>query len=410
MNNSLQNVLDHYKNAECPSLTGGHLFSRFATDMAFSGILSKNKIRVSQLWTDGMGDLQQDGLCILIDGKAVTDEEEARSAIARCGGISKVEKVRLFFLQSKSKNSFDLTEFNTFTSGIENFLLNDKVPAGSNCKIQAWWHVWRLIYKEIFKAVGPNKPEVVITAVIAFSGSDLNNEYIEDQKKVVNKKVSLSLRFPVKVVFKTLGEKELLELYAKRKQAAAKKASQPAKAPDAPAQRQAPAAKKQPAPVQSAPAQAAGIVSPWKVKEILRQCRQDPDGYVFLAELGGKVRVLGPLKEYIAKFPGHFQFDCSGEKVRAVRSATRQPCQRQDAAPEARDELRSFINGRIATVDTYDRSGSVLTKNYGEIAFNFSDLMYPLQERELDSGKFARFEVDLWRGSYKVKGGTLQVI
>ncbi len=406
MNNSLQNVLDRYKNAECPSLTGGHLFSRFATDMAFSGILSKNNIRVSQLWTDGMGDLQQDGLCILIDGKAVTDEEEARSAIARCGGISKVGKVGLFFLQSKSKNSFDLTEFNTFTSGIENFLLNDKVPAGSNCKIQAWWHVWRLIYKEIFKAVGPNKPEVVITAVIAFSGSDLNNEYIEDQKKVVNKKVYLSLRFPVKVVFKTLGEKDLLELYAKRKQAAAKKASQPAKAPDAPVQRPYSPAKKQPAPVQPA----AGIVSPWKVKEILRQCRQDPDGYVFLAELGGKVRVLGPLKEYIAKFPGHFQFDCSGEKVRAVKSASRQKYQRQDAAPEARDELRSFINGRIATVDTYDCSGTVLTKKYGEIAFNFTDLMYHDQEKDLDMGKFARFEVMLWRGSYKVKGGTFQVI
>ena len=347
---SLQEALNRYRDAECPSLSGGHLFSRFATDMAFSEILSRNKIRISQLWTDGTGDLQQDGLCILIDGKAVVDEEEAKSMIARRDGISCAGKVELFFLQSKSKNSFDLAEFNTFTSGIQNFLLNDKVPAGTNCKIQAWWHVWRLINKELSKTVG-QKPEVVINVFIAFSGSDLKNEYIEDQKQVVKKNVALSLRFPVKFVYKTLGEKELCTLYAKRQQSSARKASQPVQAPDGTAQRQSSPVKKRPAPVR------------WQSSSV------------------------------------HV----------AVRSVHRQQYQHPDMTRAVRDELRNFVSGRIVSVDTYDCSGIVETKKHGEIAFNFSDLMYPLQEMDLDSGKFARFELELWRGGYKVKGGTLQV-
>ena len=70
MMGNIANYLNNYRKTECPSITSeGMLFSRFGIDMVlFDKILAKTIVRVSQVWTDSSGDLQIDGLCILIDG------------------------------------------------------------------------------------------------------------------------------------------------------------------------------------------------------------------------------------------------------------------------------------------------------------------------------------------------------
>lgn len=148
---SIENALSRYQRMECPSITSaGMLFSRFGIEMTLSEkILAKQIVRVSQVWTDSSGDLQIDGLCILIDGELVTDADEATNSIMLKGGIENISRVELFFIQSKNKKSFSVSEFNHFSSGVQNFVTNKSVPAGVNAKVENWYKVWKVIQNSI---------------------------------------------------------------------------------------------------------------------------------------------------------------------------------------------------------------------------------------------------------------------
>lgn len=442
MMGNITNYLNNYRKTECPSITSdGMLFSRFGIDMAlFDKILAKTVVRVSQVWTDSSGDLQIDGLCILIDGELVTDVDEAKSLIMMKGGMNQIHRVELYFIQSKSKRSFSVNEFNHFSAGVQNFVTNRTVPAHVNAKIENWFRIWRVIDEEIRK--NHSKPEVIANLFIVFNGDRLDNELLVDQMKNFQQNLPRCSSV-TQVKFKAIGADELIEIYKRRtaeNQSQRVHINRPVNRPfihrseenQSRVHRQTGNTKhsnscgkyKQES-VQTRPQvvhrqnpQYFSTCTPInEVENAIRQCVQDPNGYVFLADLGAAVNINGSLKCYLSKFPQHFQFDNNRLplKVKIVgegfnASSTTRPQAVNNSSVEKRNELRKVISGRITTVDAVDWSGTIEASGYGSIPFYFSDLVYPEQETELTPGSFVRFEVTTWCNMTKVKNNTLQVI
>ena len=440
MMGNIANYLNNYRKTECPSITSeGMLFSRFGIDMVlFDKILAKTIVRVSQVWTDSSGDLQIDGLCILIDGELVTDIDEAKSLIMIRGGIRQIHRVELYFIQSKSKKSFSVNEFNHFSAGVQNFVTNKSVPAKVNAKIENWFKIWQVIDKEIHTT--HSQPEVIANMFIVFNGDRLDHTLLVDQMK--NFQQNLPRCSSVKQVkYKAIGTNELIEIYKRRTAANQSQRVHVARPVNRPFVHRAGdtqlSTHRQFANTHTAydheqketqtslhanhrlktQTQYKSCISINEVKKAIRQCYQDPNGYVFLSDLGAVANVNGSLKFYLSKFPQHFQFDNNrlplkvkiiGEGYNSLASIS--PKQVIDSSVEKRNELRKIISGRITTVDTADWSGTIEASGYGSISFYFSDLIHPEQENELTPGSFVRFEVGTWCNMTKVKSNTLMVI
>jgi len=425
MTGNIANYLNNYRKTECPSITSeGMLFSRFGIDMVlFDKILEKTVVRVSQVWTDSSGDLQIDGLCILIDGEIVTDIDEAKSLIMIKGGMEMVNKVELYFVQSKSKKSFSVNDFNHFKGGVENFVTNRHTPTGINAKIENWFRIWRVIEDEILKT--NSQMEVIANMFIVFNGDTLDHALLVDQMKNFMQNLPRCSTV-THVKYKAIGANELIEIYKRRtavnqsrKVHVARPVNRPfvhktVEPPTRPhRQFENPNVTHWSNPQQ----QCKSFVSINEVKNAIRQCNQDPNGYVFLADLGAAVNVNGSLKFYLSKYPQHFQFDnnrlplkvkIAGEGCRPESTASPQAF--TESSVDKRNELRKVISGRITTVDTDDWSGTIEASGYGSIPFYFSDLVCPEQENELTPGAFVRFEVAKWCDMTKVKNNTLMVI
>lgn len=442
MMGNIANYLNNYRKTECPSITSeGMLFSRFGIDMVlFDEILAKTVVRVSQVWTDSPGDLQIDGLCILLDGELVADVDEAKSLIMMKGGMEQINRVELYFIQSKSKKSFSVSEFNHFSSGVQNFVTNRTVPAKVNAKIENWFSIWKVIEKEIRRT--NSQPEVIANMFIVFNGDSLNNDSLVDQMKNFQQNLPRCSSV-TQVKYKDIGANKLIKIYKRRIAANQNQrfhVSRPENHPlvhekgktqtdsrrpfenhhttndyGSNGQERSPS---RPHVVQRSNSQQYKFCTPIsEVKNAIRQCNQDPNGYVFLADLGAVANVNGSLKFYLSKFPQHFQFDNNRHpsKVKIVgelynSSVTIRPMQLDDSSVEKRNELRKIISGRVITVDTADWSGTIEASGYGSIPFCFSDLVNPEQETELTPGSFVRFEVTTWRNMTKVKSNTLTVI
>lgn len=440
MMGNIANYLNNYRKTECPSITSeGMLFSRFGIDMAlFDKILAKTVVRVSQVWTDSSGDLQIDGLCILLDGELVIDVDEAKSLIMIKGGMNQIHKVELYFIQSKSKKSFSVNEFNHFSAGVQNFVTNRSVPAKVNAKIENWFKIWQVIDEEIRRT--HSQPEVIANMFIVFNGDTLDHALLVDQMKNFQQNLPRCSSV-TQVKYKAIGTNELIEIYKRRtaaNQSQRVHVSRPLNRPfvhragdtQSSPHRQfvnphtaynyeqietqtSPHAGHRPNPQ----TQYKSCVSINEVKNAIRQCNQDPNGYVFLADLGAVANVNGSLKFYLSKFPQHFQFDNNRLplKVKIVgegyhASTTTRPQQFNNSSVAKRNELRKVISGRITTVDTADWSGTIEASGYGSIPFYFSDLIHPEQENDLTPGSFVRFEVTTWCNMTKVKNNTLMVI
>ncbi len=440
MMGNIANYLNNYRKTECPSITSeGMLFSRFGIDMAlFDKILAKTVVRVSQVWTDSSGDLQIDGLCILLDGELVTDIDEAKSLIMMKGGMKQIHRVELYFIQSKSKKSFSVNEFNHFSAGVQNFITNRTVPAQVNTKIENWFKIWKVIEDEIRKT--HSQLEVIANMFIVFNGDTLDHALLVDQMKNFQQNLPRCSSV-TQVKYKAIGANELIEIYKRRTAANQSQRVHVSRPVNRPFVHR--AGETQPSPHRlfvnphtaynyeqiethtsshtshrpNPKTQYKSCVSINEVKNAIRQCNQDPNGYVFLADLGAVANVNGSLKFYLSKFPQHFQFDNNRHplKVKIVgegyhASATSRPQQFNNSSVTKRNELRKVISGRITTVDTADWSGTIEASGYGSIPFYFSDLVHPEQENELTPGSFVRFEVTTWCNMTKVKNNTLMVI
>lgn len=456
---SIENALSRYQRMECPSITSaGMLFSRFGIEMTLSEkILAKQIVRVSQVWTDSSGDLQIDGLCILIDGELVTDADEATNSIMLKGGIENISRVELFFIQSKNKKSFSVSEFNHFSSGVQNFVTNKSVPAGVNAKVENWYKVWKVIQNSISHTNA--QVNVIANMFIVFNGNKLNNALLIDQMRNFQQNLP-NCSLVTQVKYKAIGSAELVEIYKRRNGADQSRrfhTQRPAfrnqfthseheegnlleeenafndgfsgsQNPLSVPHKKVVVVRKRPAaqvgrstfgtvPHRQSGFQHGPVVSINAVKAAIRNCNQDPNGYVFLADLGAVVSVNGSLKYYLAKFPQHFQFDNNRLplKVKIVgegyhQNSVERPQFHTNPNVAARNELKKIISGRVISVDTNDWSGIIEASGYGSVPFYFSDLVNPEQESDLTPGSFVRFEVTNWCNMTKVKSNTLLVI
>lgn len=447
---TIEQVMANYKETECPSVTSaGMLFSRFGIEMTlYEKILAKQTVRVSQVWTDASGDLQIDGLCILIDGELVTDVVEVKNIILMKGGMEHIRTVELYFIQSKNKKSFNVNEFNHFSSGVQNFITNKSEPKGINLKIASWFKIWKSIEDEINSTRA--QVNVIANMFIVFNGDRLDNDLLIDQMKIFQQNLPKS-SIVTQVKYKAIGARELVEIYKRRTLNNRQQRFHPTFQQNqnsgsrnewnngnggAGYGRQTQSFGKtgggqmhmnsgtknnfvprSPVGHRQNVYQQGPKISINEVKEAIRQCNQDPNGYVFLADLGANVSVNGSLKYYLSKFPQHFQFDNIRLplKVKIVgEGQTQNPVERpqfqNSSSVGSRNELKKIISGRVISVDTNDWSGTIEAAGYGNVPFYFSDLIDPEQEENLTPGSFVRFEIATWCNTTKVKSNTLLVI
>lgn len=215
--NDIEKAIEEYRERECPSITDkGLLFSHFGVEMALYDekiFEKKQNVRVSQIWTDASGDLQIDGLCILIDSQVVTDVTEVKDLILKKGGIKCISEVELFFIQSKNRSGFSLNDFNHFSSGVQNFITNKSEPKGINPKIANWFKIWKTLEEEI--ANTDAKINVIVNMCIVFNGGRIVNEQLDDQMKIFQQNIP-RCSVVTQVKYKKIGIDKLIKIYNQR--------------------------------------------------------------------------------------------------------------------------------------------------------------------------------------------------
>ena len=281
-------------------------------------------------------------------------------------------------------------------------------------KIENWFRVWKVIDDEIRKV--SSKPDVIVNMLIVFNGNSIENELLVDQMRNFQQNLP-SCSSATWVKYKVFGTSELIEIYKRRIAASQRQRVHISRPVNSFIEHRTREVQSEPRRQFTNYQQNSALVSISEVKNAIRQCIQDPNGYVFLADLGAKISVNGTLKSYLAKYPQHFQFDnihlplkvkIAGEGYHASSSVRGSSL--TASSVEKRNELRKIISGRVTAVDTVDWSGTIDASGYGNIPFYFSDLVYPEQENELSIGALVRFEVTTWCDMTKVKSNTLQVI
>lgn len=158
------------------------------------------------------------------------------------------------------------------------------------------------------------------------------------------------------------------------------------------------------------------LVSIQKMKQAINQCTKDVNGFVFLADLGAKVSVIGSLKDFLAKYSQYFQFDDKNNpfKVRIIGSQSSSQSIQQStntySATARNTALSGIVAGQIENVDVNDCSGTIRTTDYGLVLFYFSDLQNPAQERKLIPGNYVKCSVFNKNNGFKVQPDTLRII
>jgi len=86
------------------------------------------------------GDSAIDGLCIIVNSRLITDEDELREVVENTGHLD----ADITFVQSKTSSSFDGSEIGSFIHGVKDFL-SDTPQLVQNEKIKQFKLIWETI-------------------------------------------------------------------------------------------------------------------------------------------------------------------------------------------------------------------------------------------------------------------------
>lgn len=106
-------------------------------------IVTKNYRGVFELGdihTGSGGDCAIDGLCIIVNGQIITDEDELKEIVESSGHLD----ADIYFIQSKSSSSFDGSQIGSFIHGVKDFL-SDEPKLVQNDKIKKMKTIWEYI-------------------------------------------------------------------------------------------------------------------------------------------------------------------------------------------------------------------------------------------------------------------------
>lgn len=100
----------------------------------------RGSFELPDIHTGSGGDSAIDGLCLIVNGRIITDEEELRDVVENTGHLD----ADIIFIQSKTSSSFDGSEIGTFIHGVKDFLA-DVPKLVQNAKIKKMKGIWEAL-------------------------------------------------------------------------------------------------------------------------------------------------------------------------------------------------------------------------------------------------------------------------
>jgi hypothetical protein len=135
--NSLVNTF--VQQFELDKLSESVQFEHFA-NFCITTKVYRGSFELEDIHTGSGGDSAIDGLCIIVNGRIITDEEELREFVENTGHLD----ADITFIQSKTSSSFDGSEIGTFIHGVKDFLA-DKPKLVQNSKIKEMKSIWEYL-------------------------------------------------------------------------------------------------------------------------------------------------------------------------------------------------------------------------------------------------------------------------
>jgi len=86
------------------------------------------------------GDCATDGLCLIVNGRIITDQDELRDVVDNAGHLD----ADITFIQSKTSSSFNGSDIGAFIHGVKDFL-DDEPKLVQNEKIKKIKDIWELL-------------------------------------------------------------------------------------------------------------------------------------------------------------------------------------------------------------------------------------------------------------------------
>ena len=127
------------KQFELDKLPDSVHFEHFA-NFCITTKVYRGSFELEDVHTGSGGDSAIDGLCVIVNGRIITDEEELRDFVESTGYLD----ADITFIQSKTSSSFDGSEIGTFIHGVKDFLA-DKPKLVQNSKIKEMKAIWEYL-------------------------------------------------------------------------------------------------------------------------------------------------------------------------------------------------------------------------------------------------------------------------
>ncbi|NDI84089.1 AIPR family protein [Undibacterium crateris] len=111
-------------------------FEHFA-NYCITSKLNRSSFELEDIHTGSGGDSAIDGLCIIVNGKIVTDSDELSELVQATGHLD----AELIFIQAKTTSSFNGSEIGSFIHGVKDFL-SDEPKLVQNKRIKYFKMLW----------------------------------------------------------------------------------------------------------------------------------------------------------------------------------------------------------------------------------------------------------------------------
>ena len=114
-------------------------FEHFS-NFSITSKMYRGSFELDDIHTGSGGDCAIDGLCLVANGRIITDQDELRDVVETSGHLD----ADITFIQSKTSSSFDGSEIGTFIHGVKDFLA-DQPKLVQNTKIKKMKEVWETV-------------------------------------------------------------------------------------------------------------------------------------------------------------------------------------------------------------------------------------------------------------------------
>ncbi|MCW5210842.1 hypothetical protein VU03_03800, partial [Desulfobulbus sp. N3] len=118
------------------SATQFEYFSNFCV----ASKLYRGSFELDSVHSGSGGDSSIDGVCIVVNGRLITEEDELKDVVENTGHLD----ADITFIQSKTSSSFDGAQIGSFTHGVKDFL-SDQPKMVQNQRIKKVKSVWETI-------------------------------------------------------------------------------------------------------------------------------------------------------------------------------------------------------------------------------------------------------------------------